>query len=363
MKDCPKKAGGQNRNQKNPKNQRNPPKKTHVKLFRCALHKGEVGKKCFSDTCVEFKRIPGAQRVQLLKDNKDCLHCLGDHAPADCKQKHRVCGGRKEDRGCTKSHNVHELYCLEAKVFVVGQTYSSEADGGGSVVILLVMQVRCFRRSLIASVFWDLGSMINFIREAFARMCGFKGTKRHLNVTTLGGVTTDLTVIRYECSLRDVNGKLEKFEAYGMESITGRLSKVSASRIKELFPNLSEQQIRVLQRADDVDVLIGAGHASWHPERVERAKGGGDLWRYRGKFGECLGGSYLGITGGTSKSSDLFHVNYSYHVAATSHANQIASHELEFCPQRVASYYQSKTMVSNRIEVVDSHAVLSEVER
>ena len=40
--------------------------------------------------------------------------------------------------------------------------------------------------------------MSNFIREAFARMNGFKGAEYHLNVVTLGGVTTDLTVIRYE---------------------------------------------------------------------------------------------------------------------------------------------------------------------
>ena len=274
-----------------------------------------------------------------------------------------MCGGRKEDRGCTKSHNVHELYCVEAKVFVVGQTYSSDVDGSVSIrseVILLVMQVRCARRSLVANVFFDLGSMSNFIREAFARMNGFKGTEEHLNVTTLGGVTTDLTVMRYECSLRDVDGKLETFEAYGMETITGCLSKVNASTIKTLFPHLSQREIDVLQRGDDVDVLIGMAHASWHPERVERARGGGDFWIYRGKFGSCLGGRYPGISEGTSKSSDLFHVNHSYHVAASCRENQLASHELEFCPQRVASYFQSSAVV-NCIEVVDSSAGLGQV--
>ena len=361
-KDCTKKpkGGGQNGQKNSNKNQ---PKQLKVKKYRCALHKGEVGKKCFSDTCYDFKRIAGPERVKLLEENGDCIHCLGDHAPADCQQKHRVCGGRKDDRGCTKSHNVHELYCVEAKVFVVGQTYSSDVDGSVSIrseVILLVMQVRCARRSLVANVFFDLGSMSNFIREAFARMNGFKGTEEHLNVTTLGGVTTDLTVMRYECSLRDVDGKLETFEAYGMETITGCLSKVNASTIKTLFPHLSQREIGVLQRGDDVDVLIGMAHASWHPERVERARGGGDFWIYRGKFGSCLGGRYPGISEGTSKSSDLFHVNHSYHVASSCRENQLASHELEFCPQRVASYFQSSAVV-NCIEVVDSSAGLGQV--
>ena len=198
--DCPKKH--QDGSVKNPP-KRNQPKPLKVKKFKCAFHKSEAGKKCFSDTCNDLKRVAAAQRVQLLKDNGDCIHCLGDHAPADCQQKHRVCGGRKDDRGCTKSHNVHELYCLEAKVFAVGQTWSSNSEGGVSVateVILLVMQVRCVRRKS-ANVFWDYGCTSNFIRKAFAQMCGFKGTEEHLNVTTLGGVTTDLTVIRYECSL------------------------------------------------------------------------------------------------------------------------------------------------------------------
>ena len=64
----------------------------------------------------------------------------------------------------------------------------------------------------IAIVVWDLGSVSNFITDAFARMNGVKGTEYHLNVITLGGVTTALTAIRYKCSLRDTNGKLDKFK-------------------------------------------------------------------------------------------------------------------------------------------------------
>ena len=44
-------------------------------------------------------------------------------------------------------------------------------------------------RRILASVFWDIGSTSNFIREAFARACGFKGSERTLSVTTLSKVT------------------------------------------------------------------------------------------------------------------------------------------------------------------------------
>ena len=75
-----------------------------MKKFWCAFHKGDKGRRCFSDGCVDLRKLAFAQREKLLKENGDCTHCTGDHKPADCPKKDRVCGGRKEDRGCTKSH-------------------------------------------------------------------------------------------------------------------------------------------------------------------------------------------------------------------------------------------------------------------
>ena len=54
--------------------------------------------------------------------------------------------------------------------------------------------------------------------------------------------------------------------------------------IRSLFPNVSFNLAKKLIRASQVDVLIGMQHASWHPERAERAKSGGDC----GYTGVCL---------------------------------------------------------------------------
>ena len=116
--------------------------------------------------------------MKLLKDNGDCQHCVGDHKTADCRRKDRTCGGRKEDRGCTKSHNLHELFCLQAKVFM--GTSATE-------VVLLIMKVRTVRNG-VANVFFDSGCTSNFVREDFAKSCGFKGKQEELSVTTLVGV-------------------------------------------------------------------------------------------------------------------------------------------------------------------------------
>ena len=318
---------------------RKPRKATNFKKFWCALHKGEFDKKCYSDSCEELKRVNPEQRIELLTENKDCVHCLGDHEAKDCRRKDRVCGGRKDDRGCTKSHKMHELFCKDAKVFTM--TVASVEENRDGQMVLLIMQVRCaWKRLRNANVFWDLGSTSNFVTNKFAEKCGFKGKREDLNVTTLGGVTKDLTMTLYQCSLRDADGNMEKFEAYGMETITGGHKKICASKIKELFPHLTDQMIKILQRGEDVDILMGIGHLSWHPERVERAKGGGDFWICRGKFGSCLGGRYPGIVEKTYKSDSLFHVNQTYHAVTTRKDPQ--SHQLEFCKGRADAYYQSK---------------------
>ena len=196
------------------------------------------------------------KRVQLLIENRDCQHCCGDHKSEDCNRKDRVCGGGKNDRGCAQSHKTHELFCVSAKVFSIQAVHAvdSEQEEG---VLLLIMQVRVSRR-VLASVFFDLGSTGNFIREAFAKARGFKGCEKTLCVTTLGGVLTDhYTVIQYKCRLLALEGKVYEFDAYGMENITGALSVLSREVMQELFPRLDDKTIQSLLRAGNVDILIG----------------------------------------------------------------------------------------------------------
>ena len=110
------------------------------------------------------------------------------------------CGGGKTDRGCARSHHTHE------RTQQVSSTDSNKEEG----VLLLIMNVRA-KRTLV-SVFWDLGSTSNFIRESCARRCGFKGREETLSVTTFGGVDRDYyTVISYTCRLIDLDGTVFEF--------------------------------------------------------------------------------------------------------------------------------------------------------
>ena len=79
---------------------------------------------------------------------------------------------------------------MEAKVFAMT---AEDASGSEESVMLLIMQVSSPKRGIIANVFWDIGSSLNFIREDFAKKCGFKGVEKKLGVTTLGNVNTCMT--------------------------------------------------------------------------------------------------------------------------------------------------------------------------
>ena len=317
---------------------RKPRKSPKHKKFWCAYHKDDNGKRCYTNSCQDLRKISDVQqRIKLLKENGDCLHCCGDHKAADCYRKDRVCGGGKEDRGCSKGHKLHELFCTEAKVcFMVQEVKAMTVKDDQEGVILSIMKVMSPKKGMFASVFWDLGCTSNFVREEYAKLMGFKGKKERLCVTTLGGVVTDYTVTTYKCFLRDEDNVLRNFEAYGLKNITGSLTPIDTPKIKELFPHLTDKVVQYLERGKGVDFLIGMKHPSWHPERAERARGSGDLWLFRGKFGSCIGGRHHEIKEETQRSDSLFSVNFAYHVNIVNET--VVPHALDFCSERVSSY-------------------------
>ena len=130
-----------------------------------------------------------------------------------------------------------------------------------------------------------------FVREDHARKMGFSFTERRLLVKTLGGEEREIDGRIYSCKIQDQNGKIYKFSAHGLEQVTGSLGNpLGKAVMKEMFPDLIGGQ--KLSEYSDVDYLIGLGKASWHPERLLRAKGGGDFWLWKNSFGVCLGGSH-----------------------------------------------------------------------
>ena len=129
-------------------------------------------------------------------------------------------------------------------------------------VVLLIMQVRALR-GRDATVFFDNGSDGNFVTEEYAEKAGFKGKQVNLCVTTLGGVDKNyIEVTVYTCYLVDAKGQSERFEAYGMSTITGSVTPIEFQTIRRLFPHLTDKFVNKLMRGNTVDFLIGMGHPS-----------------------------------------------------------------------------------------------------
>ena len=102
---------------KNQVNQKVHRKVPNVKKFWCAYHRDAPNKGCWSNSCADLKKLADVQkRIQILKENDDCLHCCGDHKPSDCYKKERTCGDGKGGRGCSNAHKIHELFSADAKL-------------------------------------------------------------------------------------------------------------------------------------------------------------------------------------------------------------------------------------------------------
>ena len=135
--------------------------------------------------------------------------------------------------------------------------------------------------------------------------------------------------------------------------MTGPLRSVDSNVTRKLFPHLGEKEIIRLDRLKEEDYLIGMRHASWHPERAEKCKSGGDLWIYRGRFGSCIGGKHPEIRGTSSRSKALFAVNHVYPASIIRSPGYTMSHEIEFCPDRGKEYFQAGVLLSCGSDVVN----------
>ena len=273
------------------KRARRPPR---YKIHHCALHRDEEGKYCFSDSCLELKRMNYLERIELLQENGDCPKCCRDCPKGgECLARYRrVCGGDREGRGCSEKHEGHELFCAEAKCFTISSFASIPTPASGDArkmqgwkkedpVKLLVMKIPSFKPASASyeTVLWDPASSGIFVRNSHARLMNFPSRSERMTVCTLGGDVKEIDGVVYRCRIKDLDGREHEFLAHGLDEVTGRLSHPMTTRqVGELFPHLkSERERRRLIGSTEVDYLIGLGKASWQPQKVTKAQGGGDL--------------------------------------------------------------------------------------
>ena len=292
---------------KTPKERRPP---IHKK-FHCALHKGAPGRGCSTWSCVALKYTPFEERLKLMTENGDCSTCCGDCPANNCQAKvKRTCGGGKEGRGCGSNHLGHELWCQNARVCFSTQleTVLKSAEDPNDQVLLQLMKIPSVNPDLShETVLWDSACSDIFVRHDHARAMKFPYKEKRLQVATLGGHIREIDGVIYTCRVKDQKGRIYEFQAHGLDRVTGDLGRaIDKNVMRQLFPDIIGAHS--LTGSSEVDYLIGLGKASWQPQRVQKALGGGDFWLWENEFGSCLGGTHPLISSFTSRSDNLYTV-------------------------------------------------------
>ena len=140
-------------------------------------------------------------------------------------------------------------------------------------------------------ILWDTASTENYVWKAHVEEMGFSGREEKMFVMTLGGDIKIIDRVIYVCKIRDLNSRVSKFKALGLESITEPMEcPLTIRQLRKMFSSHSGSNH--LMGKEKVDYLIGLSKASWQPQRMTQAKGGGDMWTWHNQFGVCIGGMH-----------------------------------------------------------------------
>ena len=174
------------------------------------------------------------------------------------------------------------------------------------------------------TVFTDGGSHASYITEkCTSKMKLRKLRNLDLDVSTVGGVQRTYPTSVYEVPLRTQKGKTSTVLAYGMKEITGPLSHLNETVLRELFHDYDVQVL--LRPSAVVDLMIGIDYFGLHPKK-EVARVGDNFSIMEGELGICLVGTHPELKEQTVMSKDLPHkLNASYSRAGT-HFTSVRNH-------------------------------------
>ena len=131
--------------------------------------------------------------------------------------------------------------------------------------------------------FFDPGSTTCLVRQGFVDRLGLVGKDCTQLVQPAGHPVEKWETKAYLLQLPDRKGVIENVLAYSLQEITGDIDEVDLLAIKELFPNLAEEQLK--RPAGAVDILIGVNYAHLHPVPKDVV---GDMRLLESRFGSGI---------------------------------------------------------------------------
>ena len=102
--------------------------------------------------------------------------------------------------------------------------------------------------------------------------------------------------------MRTNTGKKVGITAFGMDRITGPVSKLDTKVLANLFPGYDVDSLQ--RKTDKVDIVLGCDYFGLFP-KCEEAKCGDNLCIMKGDFGVCLQGTHPDLREGTEHDSNL----------------------------------------------------------
>jgi len=300
------------------------------KYYPCAYHCKDGIKHATKD-CSAFKNLDVKDKLAALKKVRACFKCFGNHARIACKSSascdtcgksnHHtlMCRGKSDssDHNSKKS----EAQLTETEKCTVEESHCTESHSTESPINDLALY-QIFSASVIgskkqATVLTDPASNSVYITHRAAKKLNARKLNKYtLEVRTTGGNETTYDTVQYELKFRTQSGKIVEVKAFGMEKITGSLSRLDVSVLARLFPDYDPE---VLQRqSTEVDILLGSNYYGLHPKH-EVCRAGDNLSIMKSELGLCVVGSHPDLKEHTRLDANMVDILHGAHVITTSH--------------------------------------------
>ena len=250
-----------------------------------------------------FKGFKPKERHAAIKSIKACFLCFGAHRTTACPRKDRKCGvcgkSNHNDLLCFKSESTSNGHCESSKPPETTKDGYETSAGTNENTMLHIMKVAGAEKNTSLNVFFDDGSKGNFITHDAAKRHNCPSENITVDVTLLNNVVETLETVKYRVGIRERNGKIRYIYAYGTDKVTGDISQVDMKIISQIFPDLTQAQLKNLERPSGaVDLLIGNFYSAWQPTRT---LGKGHLSIMSNCFGRCISGSHPKLSIGSSE--------------------------------------------------------------
>ena len=191
------------------------------------------------------------------------------------------------------------------------------------------------------TVVCDRGSNTTYItHQAADRIEVKKLDKFTLDVTTMGNVEKTYNTRQYQFTLRIDSAKKVTVTAFGMDGITGPVTKLNTPALAKLFPTYDPESLQ--RNTQRVGILLGCDYFGLFP-KYQEAKCGENLSILRGEFGVCLQGTHPDLVDQTEYDSNLVETIHNQRLSMK-HTMYIFTLAQNFSqivfPQRKAVYLQ-----------------------